>query len=111
LFLKLHGFGYKIHLWTARDEQSARRILNQHNIETFFTTLSFATVVDSKSHARSLKFNWKEVFYFQAQRPKHLAAVVLLRLFETTEDDHKQFKSVLFHTPPEGPLIEANLDS
>lgn len=60
LLLKLHGFGYKIHLWTARDEQSARRILNQHNIETFFTTLSFATVVDSKPHASSLKFNWKE---------------------------------------------------
>ncbi len=60
LLLKLHGFGYKIHLWTARDEQSARRILKEHKIEDLFTTLSFATAVDSKPHGNSLKFDWKE---------------------------------------------------
>ena len=51
--------GFQLHLWTARDEYSARRILKEHNIEDFFTTLSFATNIDSKPHANSLKFDWK----------------------------------------------------
>lgn len=60
LLTKLHRFGYKIHLWTARDELSARRILNDHKLETLFTTLSFANAANSKPHANSLTFNWKE---------------------------------------------------
>lgn len=55
--LKNHGF--RLHLWTARDEFSARKILRQHDIESLFTTLSFATDVNSKPHASSLCFDWK----------------------------------------------------
>jgi len=50
--------GFRLHLWTARDERSARKILKDHNIEHEFSTLSFATDVDSKPHANSLRFNW-----------------------------------------------------
>lgn len=57
--LKNHGF--RLHLWTARDELSTRKVLKEHKIEGLFTTLSFATVTDSKPHANSLRFNWKEV--------------------------------------------------
>src|SRR5690606_16920884 len=50
---------FRLHLWTARDEYSARRILREHEIESLFTTLSFATEIDSKPHANSLTFDWK----------------------------------------------------
>ncbi|MFN8845926.1 MAG: VOC family protein [Bdellovibrionales bacterium] len=50
---------FRLHLWTARDEYSARRILKEHEIESFFTTLSFATEIDSKPLANSLNLNWK----------------------------------------------------
>ncbi len=55
----LHNQGFRLHLWTARDEYSARKILKQHEIEHFFTTLSFATDIDSKPHANSLRFDWR----------------------------------------------------
>jgi len=58
LLKELHGRKYRLHLWTARDESSARKILVHHEIESVFTTLSFASVVDSKPHAASLKFDW-----------------------------------------------------
>ena len=58
LLSRLHASGYRLHLWTARDEQSARRILCEHEIEAIFVTMSFATEVDSKPHSKSLKFNW-----------------------------------------------------
>lgn len=51
--------GFRLHLWTARDEYSARKILKEHRIEDIFTTLSFATDIDSKPHANSLNFDWK----------------------------------------------------
>lgn len=57
--LKNHGF--RLHLWTARDEHSARKVLKEHGIEGLFTTLSFATDIDSKPHANSLRFDWKQV--------------------------------------------------
>ncbi|MFZ4405040.1 MAG: VOC family protein [Pseudobdellovibrionaceae bacterium] len=57
--LKNHGF--RLHLWTARDEYSARIVLKEHGIENFFTTLSFATNIDSKPHVNSLRFDWKVV--------------------------------------------------
>lgn len=57
--LKNHGF--RLHLWTARDEYSARKVLKEHGIEDLFTTLSFANEVDSKPHANSLRFNWRGV--------------------------------------------------
>lgn len=52
--------GIKLHLWTARDEYSATKILREHSLEHFFTTLSFATDKDSKPHANSLKFTWED---------------------------------------------------
>ena len=57
--LRAHGF--RLHLWTARDEYSARKILKKQGIEEFFTTLSFASNVDSKPHSNSLRFDWKAV--------------------------------------------------
>jgi HAD superfamily hydrolase (TIGR01549 family) len=56
--LKSHGF--RLHLWTARDQYSARKILKELGIETFFTTMSFATEADSKPNANSLRFSWRE---------------------------------------------------
>lgn len=55
----LHSQSFKLHLWTARDEYSARKILKEHGIEYVFTTLSFATDIDSKPHANSLLFDWQ----------------------------------------------------
>lgn len=55
----LKNQGIRLHLWTARDESSARTILKKHGIEDFFTTLSFATEINSKPHASSLRFDWK----------------------------------------------------
>tara|TARA_B110001454_G_C12723218_1_gene435907 strand:+ start:22090 stop:23232 length:1143 start_codon:yes stop_codon:yes gene_type:complete len=61
LLHRLYEKNARLHLWTARDEFSARKILKEHSIEHFFTTLSFANEVDSKPHAQSLKFDWKKV--------------------------------------------------
>lgn len=49
-----------LHLWTARDEYSARLILNHHGIENAFKTLSFANKADSKPHPKSLRFDWMQ---------------------------------------------------
>lgn len=56
---RLHKKNVRLHLWTARDEISARKILGEHDIEHVFTTLSFANEIDSKPHSNSLKFDWK----------------------------------------------------
>ncbi len=58
--IHLKNQGYRLHLWTARDEYSARRILQHHKIEDFFATLSFATTTNSKPHAKSLQFDWAQ---------------------------------------------------
>ena len=55
----LRDRGPSLHLWTARDERSARKILRHHGIEERFATLSFATEKDSKPHANSLRFDWR----------------------------------------------------
>lgn len=51
----------RLHLWTARDETSARAILQSLKIEFLFTTLSFANEVDSKPHKNSLKLDLKSI--------------------------------------------------
>lgn len=56
---RLHKKNVRLHLWTARDEMSARKILREHDIEHVFTTLSFADEINSKPHSNSLKFDWK----------------------------------------------------
>lgn len=50
---------FRLHLWTARDEYSARKILKGHGLEDFFESLSFATATNSKPHSDSLQFDWK----------------------------------------------------
>lgn len=55
----LRDHGFRLHLWTARDEYSARKILREHDLEGFFETLSFANEADSKPHVNSLRFDWK----------------------------------------------------
>ncbi|MGZ3772599.1 MAG: VOC family protein [Pseudobdellovibrionaceae bacterium] len=59
LLQELLEYDFKLHLWTARDEQSARKILSDLKMESFFSTLSFASDIDSKPHPRSLCFDWK----------------------------------------------------
>jgi uncharacterized protein len=51
----------RMHLWTARDERSARTILKTHGIDSLFSTMSFATDVESKPHGNSLKFDWRSM--------------------------------------------------
>jgi HAD superfamily hydrolase (TIGR01549 family) len=53
--------GITMHLWTARDENSARKILRHHDMESHFSTLSFATLKDSKPNPKSLGFDWKSL--------------------------------------------------
>lgn len=57
----LKSKGFQIHLWTARDEQSTRKVLLSHRIEHLFTTLSCATGFTSKPNTNSLIFDWKSV--------------------------------------------------
>jgi uncharacterized protein len=57
---------FRLHLWTARDEFSSRKILKDHNIEDFFSTLSFATENLSKPHPDSLDSNLKNLHRNQA---------------------------------------------
>lgn len=56
---ELYHHGVRLHLWTARDENSARKILKDQQIDSFFTSLSFANEVNSKPQASSLNFDWK----------------------------------------------------
>lgn len=50
---------FQLHLWTARDEKSARKILSTHKMDHFFSTMSFATSSDSKPNGKSLNFDWR----------------------------------------------------
>ncbi|MBC7466458.1 MAG: VOC family protein [Bdellovibrio sp.] len=54
----LKDLGYRLHLWTARDEESGRVTLDQHQLTSFFTTLSFATIHSSKPAVENLRFDW-----------------------------------------------------
>lgn len=58
---ELRSHGFRLHLWTARDEASARKILFEHDLDGFFATLSFADHVQSKPHPGSLRFDWKRM--------------------------------------------------
>jgi uncharacterized protein len=49
----------RLHLWTARDEISTKKILKALNITDYFTTLSFANSIQSKPHPGSLNFDWQ----------------------------------------------------
>lgn len=56
----LRGKKYNLHLWTARDQQSATKILEQHELSDFFNTASFANEIDSKPHPNSLNFQYRD---------------------------------------------------
>ena len=53
--------GFHLHLWTAREEHSARNILTAHGLEHFFSSLNFATHIDSKPKASSLRMDWEAI--------------------------------------------------
>lgn len=55
---KLKQQGFRLHLWSARDEFSARKILKHHEIEGLFLTCSFSTSESSKPMAQNLCFDW-----------------------------------------------------
>lgn len=55
----LSNTSMNLHLWTARDEASAKTILRQHKIESAFKTISGSTDEHSKPDPRALKFDWK----------------------------------------------------
>lgn len=59
--VRLSKSNCRIHLWTARDEKSARTILATHGIDLLFATMSFANDIESKPHGNSLKFDWRSV--------------------------------------------------
>ncbi|MNL31254.1 Pyrophosphatase PpaX [compost metagenome] len=69
LLQNLGQLPFRLHLWTARDERSARTILAGHGLDHLFTTLSFANEVDSKPHSKSLRFDWKSA-------PPHTTLVI-----------------------------------
>lgn len=56
----LHRNQFRLHLWTARDESSAKLILQDHGIENIFSTMSFANERESKPHPKSIKFDWQQ---------------------------------------------------
>jgi HAD superfamily hydrolase (TIGR01549 family) len=59
LIKNLRNSPFRLHLWTARDEKSAKSILASHGLGNTFTTMSFANEVHSKPHTNSLNFNWQ----------------------------------------------------
>lgn len=61
LLQRLSLTGVRLHLWTARDEYSARKILKHHQLEKLFVSMSFANSVHSKPHSQSLTFDWQSV--------------------------------------------------
>ncbi len=60
---------YNLHLWTARDQASTLRILEQHNLYALFETISCATEVSSKPDPNSLTFQFRD-------RPKNSILVI-----------------------------------
>jgi|GEM_PF-318054 len=59
LLTELRALGFVLHIWTAREESSTRRILTQQGLEDFFETLSFSNPHVSKPHPDTLNFDWK----------------------------------------------------
>lgn len=55
----LKNAGFILHLWTARDELSGLKILNDHQLTSYFTTLSFSDGTSSKPLASNLNFNYQ----------------------------------------------------
>jgi HAD superfamily hydrolase (TIGR01549 family) len=60
LLVDLKARGFILHLWTARDEESARKVLSDHKILDIFSSLSFANSENSKPHPKSLKLSLED---------------------------------------------------
>lgn len=58
LLQRLRRAGFNLHLWTARDEKSALKILASHDLHTIFETMSFGSNVSSKPDSENLSYNW-----------------------------------------------------
>lgn len=50
---------FRLHLWTARDEYSTKLILKDHQLESFFETMNFASQYSSKPDPDGLNINLK----------------------------------------------------
>ncbi|MGE4107320.1 MAG: VOC family protein [Bacteriovoracia bacterium] len=59
MLARLSARGLRLHLWTARDRESAAKILKHHRLEDIFQTFSHSTPDHSKPHPGSLKFDWQ----------------------------------------------------
>lgn len=110
LLFRLRQQGYNLHLWTARDERSARRILSNHELTSYFETMSFATSVDSKPHGNSLNFDWKSAkkdsFIVIGDSPsdvfgsKNIGAIAVAALWDPHVQEHSLIHSgaeLFFH--------------
>lgn len=58
VLVQLRQKGLRQHLWTARDADSAQKILAAHELTHFFSTLNFASATTSKPQPESLEFDW-----------------------------------------------------
>ena len=55
----LHSQGFRLHVWTAREEASTRQIMKDLALDRFFETLSSSTALVSKPHSDSVVFDWR----------------------------------------------------
>jgi uncharacterized protein len=55
----LRSQGFRLHVWTAREEASTRQIMKDLALDKFFETLSSSTAVVSKPHSDSVVFDWQ----------------------------------------------------
>ncbi|MEO5668622.1 MAG: VOC family protein [Bdellovibrionota bacterium] len=52
--------GFRMHIWTAREESSTRQIMKKHGIADYFETFGFSTAKLSKPHPDTIGFDWKQ---------------------------------------------------
>lgn len=58
---RLKKSGFKLHIWTARDTESAQKILKAHSIEHLFETINTNDGRTSKPNPKNLKFNYQQL--------------------------------------------------
>jgi HAD superfamily hydrolase (TIGR01549 family) len=59
LLQTLRSQGFRLHVWTAREEASTRQIMKDLALDRFFETLSSSTALVSKPHSDSVVFDWR----------------------------------------------------
>ena len=100
---KIRATNCRLHLWTARDENSARRILQDCGIESLFTTFSFTTIKNSKPNINNLNFDWqstnKNSIVVIGDSPtdmiaaNHISAVSVAALWDPHANQHEMISS------------------